>query len=239
MWMSTYVLVHGAWQGEWVWELVKPELESLGHKVVTMDLPGSGQDMTPPQEVTLDLYVEKVANLIKQQNEKVILVGHSMGGLVITQTAEHVHDKIEKLVYLCAFLPKNGESLVGKSEGEKGPQFTLNEEDMTLVPKPETVEQTFFNVVEDDALRLSSMKRCRPQALAPFTQPVQITEEKFGSVDRIYIETTLDNAIPIDFQRRMNTETPCSKVITLEADHAPFLSKTEELVNHLDQVSKS
>jgi hypothetical protein len=45
-----------------------------------------------------------------------------MGGLVITQTAQHVHDKIEKLVYLCAFLPKNGESLVGKSEGEKGPE---------------------------------------------------------------------------------------------------------------------
>jgi len=237
--MSTYVLVHGACQGEWVWEKVKPELEALGHKVATLDLPGSGQDMTPPQQVTLDLYVGKVSELIKQQNEKVILVGHSMGGVVITQTAEKVHDKIDKLVYLCAFLPKNGESLISKSEGEKGPEFELNEADMTLAPKLETVEGTFFNAVEDEALRLASMKRCRPQALAPFTQPVQITEEKFGSVDRVYIETTLDNAIPIDFQRRMNTETPCSKVITLEADHAPFLSKPEELVNHLDQVSKS
>ncbi|MGQ0422166.1 alpha/beta fold hydrolase [Bacillus sp. HC-Mk] len=45
--MSTYILVHGAWQGEWAWELVKPELEALGHTVVTLDLPGSGKDMAP------------------------------------------------------------------------------------------------------------------------------------------------------------------------------------------------
>nr|MBS9408465.1 alpha/beta fold hydrolase [Streptococcus oralis] len=47
--MSTYVLVHGAWQGEWAWELVKPQLEALGHTVITLDLPGSGKDMTPSQ----------------------------------------------------------------------------------------------------------------------------------------------------------------------------------------------
>ncbi|KEK24097.1 alpha/beta fold hydrolase [Bacillus gaemokensis] len=235
--MSTYVLVHGAWQGEWAWELVKPELESFGHKVVTLDLPGSGKDMTPPQDITLDLYVDKVVDVINQQNEKVILVGHSMGGIVITQTAEYVPDKIDKLVYLCAFLPQNGESLGGKSAGEKGPQFSLNENNMTAELVPELIEQTFLNATKDDAIKQIAFKRMRPQPLDPFQQELKISEAKFGSVNRIYIETTLDQAIPIDFQRKMNTETPCNKIITMEADHSPFFSKTPELVQHLNQLS--
>jgi pimeloyl-ACP methyl ester carboxylesterase len=236
--MSTYVLVHGAWQGAWVWELMKPELESLGHKVVTLDLPGSGQDITPSQDITLDLYVERVIDVINQQNEKVILVGHSMGGIVITQTAEYIPDKIDKLVYLCAFLPQNGESLRGKSVEEKGPQFSVNENNMTAELVPELIEQTFLNATEDDAIKLAAFQRMRPQPLGPFQQEIKISEEKFGSVNRIYIETILDNAIPIDFQSRMNTETPCNKVITMVADHSPFFSKTTELAQHLDQLSQ-
>ncbi|GGE71537.1 alpha/beta fold hydrolase [Priestia taiwanensis] len=234
--MSTYVLIHGAWQGEWAWELVKPKLESLGHTVVTLDLPGSGQDMTHPQQVTLDAYVTKVADVINQQNEKVILVGHSMGGIVITQTAEHVSDKIDKLVYVGAFLPKNGESLGSKLTGQKGPQFTVNEADMTAVLVPETIENTFLNATNDEAIKEAAFKKMRPQALAPFQQQISISEEKFGSVDRYYMETTLDNAIPIDFQRIMNTETPCKQIISLEADHSPFFSKPDELVEHLHQL---
>ncbi|HDR8172755.1 alpha/beta fold hydrolase [Bacillus cereus] len=235
--MSTYILIHGAWQGEWAWELVKPQLEALGHTVVTLDLPGSGKDMTPSQNVTLDSYVDAVTATIDQQNEKVILVGHSMGGIVITQTAELIPNKIDKLVYLCAFLPQNGESLGSKLDGEAGPQFSINENDMTAELIPELTEQTFLNATENAAIKESSFKQMRPQPLGPFQQEIKISAENFGTIDRIYIETTLDRAIPIDFQRRMNTESPCTKIITLEADHSPFFSKTSELVSHLHGLS--
>ncbi|PFZ46886.1 alpha/beta fold hydrolase [Bacillus wiedmannii] len=235
--MSTYILIHGAWQGEWAWELVKPQLEAFGHTVVTLDLPGSGKDMTPSQNITLDSYVNAVTATIDQQNEKIILVGHSMGGIVITQTAELIPNKIDKLVYLCAFLPPNGESLSSKLDGEAGPQFSINENDMTAELIPELTEQTFLNATENAAIKESSFKQMRPQPLGPFQQELKISEENFGTIDRIYIETTLDRAIPIDFQRRMNTETPCAKVITLEADHSPFFSKTSELVSHLHELS--
>lgn len=235
--MSTYVLVHGAWQGEWAWELVKPQLEAFGHTVVTLDLPGNGKDMTPSQNVTLDSYVDAVTATIDQQNEKVILVGHSMGGIVITQTAELIPNKIDKLVYLCAFLPQNGESLGSKLDGEAGPQFSINENDMTAELIPNLIEETFLNATEDEVIKETSFKQMRPQPLGPFQQELKISEENFGTIDRIYIETTLDRAIPIDFQRRMNTETPCAKVITLEADHSPFFSKTSELVSHLHELS--
>ncbi|HDR7781759.1 MULTISPECIES: alpha/beta fold hydrolase [Bacillus] len=235
--MSTYILIHGAWQGEWAWELVKPQLKAFGHTVVTLDLPGSGKDMTPSQNITLDSYVNAVTATINQQNEKVILVGHSMGGIVITQTAELIPNKIDKLVYLCAFLPQNGESLGSKLDGEAGPQFSINENDMTAELIPELTEQTFLNATKNAAIKESSFKQMRPQPLGPFQQELKISEENFGTIDRIYIETTLDRAIPIDFQRRMNTETPCAKVITLEADHSPFFSKTSELVSHLHELS--
>ncbi|EJQ10003.1 alpha/beta hydrolase [Bacillus cereus] len=235
--MSTYVLVHGAWQGEWAWDLVKPQLEAFGHTVITLDLPGSGKDTTPSQNITLDSYVNAVTTIINQQNEKVILVGHSMGGIVITQTAELIPNKIDKLVYLCAFLPQNGESLGSKLDGEVGPQFSINENDMTAELIPELIEQTFLNATEDGSIKGASFNQMRPQPLGPFQKELKISEENFGTVNRIYIETTLDRAIPIDFQRRMHTETPCVKIITLEADHSPFFSKTAELVSHLHELS--
>ncbi|AFU12495.1 alpha/beta fold hydrolase [Bacillus toyonensis] len=235
--MSTYVLVHGAWQGEWAWELVKPQLEALSHTVITLDLPGSGKDTNPSQNITLDSYVDAVTATINQQTEKVIVVGHSMGGIVITQTAELIPNKIDKLVYLCAFLPQNGESLGSKLDGEAGPQFSINENDMTAELIPNLIEKTFLNATENEEIKEASSKKMRPQPLGPFQQQLKISEENFGTVDRIYIETTLDRAIPIDFQRRMNTETPCSKIITLEADHSPFFSKATELVNCLHALS--
>ncbi|QQN85354.1 alpha/beta fold hydrolase [Bacillus toyonensis] len=235
--MSTYVLVHGAWQGEWAWELVKPQLEALSHTVITLDLPGSRKDTTPSQNITLDSYVDAVTATINQQTEKVIVVGHSMGGIVITQTAELIPNKIDKLVYLCAFLPQNGESLGSKLDGEAGPQFSINENDMTAELIPNLIEKTFLNATENEEIKEASSKKMRPQPLGPFQQQLKISEENFGTVDRIYIETTLDRAIPIDFQRRMNTETPCSKIITLEADHSPFFSKATELVNCLHALS--
>lgn len=235
--MSTYVLVHGAWQGEWAWDLVKPQLEAFGHTVITLDLPGSGKDTTPSQNITLDSYVNAVTTIINQQNEKVILVGHSMGGIVITQTAELIPNKIDKLVYLCAFLPQNGESLGSKLDGEAGPQFSINENDMTAELIPELIGQTFLNATEDGSIKGASFNQMRPQPLGPFQKELKISEENFETVNRIYIETTLDRAIPIDFQRRMHTETTCTKIITLEADHSPFFSKTTELVNCLNELS--
>jgi pimeloyl-ACP methyl ester carboxylesterase len=110
--MSRYVLVHGAWHGSWCWEKVVPLLSQAGHQVETLDLPGHGQDRTPFREITLAAYTKRVCATLDAQAEPVILVGHSMGGIVITQVAEERLEKIQTLVYLTAFLPQNGESLL-------------------------------------------------------------------------------------------------------------------------------
>jgi pimeloyl-ACP methyl ester carboxylesterase len=109
--MATFVLVHGSWHGAWCWHRVVPELEALGHRVLAPDLPGHGDDATAPAQLTLKAYAECVATVICSATEPVVLVGHSFAGIVISQVAELVPERISRLVYLTAFLPANGQSL--------------------------------------------------------------------------------------------------------------------------------
>src|SRR5580698_3561479 len=105
-----FILVHGAWHGAWCWEQVEYHLGDLGAASVAVDLPGRPGDPHPVAELTLDSYVDHVVAAIEASPDPVVLVGHSLGGLVISQTAERVPEKISSLIYLCAMLLKDGES---------------------------------------------------------------------------------------------------------------------------------
>ena len=102
--MSTFVLIHGAWHGGWAWNNVAALLRTEGHTGHTPDLPGHGSDQTAVGEVTLQAYVDRVTAVIDSCPEPVVLAGHSMGGVVISQTAEQRPQRICALVYVCAFL---------------------------------------------------------------------------------------------------------------------------------------
>ena len=86
--MSTYVLIHGSWHGAWCWYKVVPRLEQAGHTALAIDLPGHGRDWTPPQDVSMQTYVDSVCGVLDTLPEPAILVGHSRGGIVISQVAE-------------------------------------------------------------------------------------------------------------------------------------------------------
>ena len=83
--MARFVLVHGAFGGAWCWETVIGPLEAAGHTVEALDLPGGGADQTPVEEVTLASCAKRVCNVLASGTEPAILVGHSMGGVVVTQ----------------------------------------------------------------------------------------------------------------------------------------------------------
>ena len=84
--MARIVLVHGAFGGAWSWEPVIPGLEEAGHTVQALDLPGSGEDQTPVADVTLHAYADRVCEALAS-GPPAVLVGHSMGGVVVTQAA--------------------------------------------------------------------------------------------------------------------------------------------------------
>ncbi|MGU3466254.1 alpha/beta fold hydrolase [Methylobacterium sp. C33D] len=109
--MAIYILVAGSWHGSWCWSQVVPLLERAGHRVLTPDLYDviSGQHSMAKQP--LQAWADQVAAITAAQSEPVILVGHSRAGLIISEVAERIPHKIASLVYLCAFLLKDGQTL--------------------------------------------------------------------------------------------------------------------------------
>ena len=225
--MATFVLIHGAWHGSWCWDKVRPILEQSGHAVETPDLPGHGEDKTPISGVNLEAYTNRVCQVLDQQTEKVILVGHSLGGLSITQAAEQRPEKIELLVYLTAFLLKNGESRMSVRENEPGgsalgPSMEMVPDKGFVTIKDEGVKPSFYHDCSDEDIAWAK-SHLVPQALQPMGAPMTTTDQNFGQVRRVYIECLQDQAIVPDFQKQMYGATPCEQVISMDTSHSPFI----------------
>jgi pimeloyl-ACP methyl ester carboxylesterase len=235
------MLVHGASHGGWCWEKVKPLLEANGNRVCAPDLPGMGKDDTPPANVTLADNVEKLSRLLDKMDEPVVLVGHSLGGITISALAEARRRKLKALVYLCAILPQPGKTGRDMSGLDPSAMWRLSRQvspdGLTYTFARDKVPGLFYADVSPED-RYRAMERLRPQPLAISTTPVTLTEERFGSVPRWYIECIFDNALKIDLQRKMVKLTPC-KVITMECGHSPFYSNPEELVEHLEAIARA
>lgn len=234
--MTTFVLIHGAWHGGWCWEKVVPLLQKEGHTVVAPDLPGHGDDTTPISEISLQTYADRVCEVVNAQSEPVILVGHSLGGISITQAAEQCPGNIQKLVYLTAILLPNGVARMGYGSDIKGslvsPNMVMAEDKTFVTIKDEAVKPAFYqDCSAEDVARAKSL--IRPVPMAGFVTPVSYTEENFGRIPRVYIECLQDRAIPIELQRRMTRETPVEQVISMDTGHSPFFAAPEELATHI------
>ena len=234
--MSTFVLVHGGWHGAWCWYKIVARLENLGHKAIAVDLSGHGTDKTPLAEITLQSYTDSVCKVLDAPGEPVVLVGHSMGGGVITQVAEYHPDKIKTLVYLAAAMPQNGMSLMDAAKVDedayllKSIEFTEDRHFFSL--RPETLKEALYADCSDEDIALA---RCLliPQSIAPVTVPVKLSDANFGRIPRVDIECLKDNGLSLVAQRRLYTATPCQKVISMNTSHSPFFSAPDELTAHL------
>ena len=237
--MKTYVLIHGSWHSAWNWHKVVPLVEKAGHKAIAIDLPGMGRDKTPINQVKMETTVEKICALIDSIPGKVILVGHSKNGIMISQAAEYRPDKIEKLVYLAAYLVPNGktqrEYSVQDSEGWLKPHVVMNEEGNAHTLRPEIYKEGLYHDCPDDITELAKILLSHEPVESGIT-PLQLTEANFGRVPRVYVECTEDRAVTPFIQRKMYTETPCEKVYTLPTSHSPFFSMPKELVDILLKV---
>ncbi len=237
--MPKYILIHGAWHGAWCWDKIVALLKSKGYDVEAVDLPGSGQDKTPISQVTLEAYTNKVCKVLDAQPEPVILVGHSLGGITITQAAEYTPHKIKTLVYLTAFILRNGESRISVRnqdlESLAAHNIVYSKDQTYSIFKQEAAKEVFYDDCLDEDIARAKSLLC-PQALAPLRTPLHITEENFGQVPRVYIECLNDKAISPSMQKKMYTATPCRKVLSLNTSHSPFMSAPKALTAHLVSI---
>ncbi len=234
--MVTYVLVHGGSHGAWCWDKVVPLLRKKGHVVEAPDLPGHGKDKTPIQEVTLQSCVDKICQVIEAQSEPVILVGHSMGGLVISQVAEYIPSKITMLVYLTASILKDGESCESLFNSTSL-TFDFSNDQIFFTIKSKIAANLFYNdCLKEDVDR--ALLLLRPEATNIFKTTLHLSNEKYGRVPRVYIECLRDQTLSPDVQKSMYVASPCLKVISLNTGHSPFLSAPQNLAACLLSLSK-
>jgi pimeloyl-ACP methyl ester carboxylesterase len=241
--MARFILVHGAFVGGWCWEPLLPLLDQLGHEANAPDLPGSGADQTPFGDVTLDACAERVCDLLASSEDPAIVVGHGMGGMVITQAAAFSPERIARLVYLAAFLPRDGQSLLDLLKLPEGADeqvqanLTIEERPGVGTLTPKALAHALFSRCTQRQLDWA-LERTRPQPLAPFLEPARLGPNAFNQAKRVYIRCAHDHAIPPALQRRMTDESSCSEVYELDTDHSPFLSRTSQLARLLDQIAR-
>jgi len=225
---QTYVLVHGAWQAPYVWDAVKADLVKKGNKVIVVELPGHGSDKTAPHTLSIDAYRDKVMEAISGVSEKVILVGHSMGGMVVSAVAEKIPSRIRCLVYIGAFLPANGQALVdlsGSDAGSQlGPRLIESADKLTLDVKADSLTYLFIND-GNATVKQQVIDNYRAEPAIPFINKVALTSENFGAVSKVYIKTMQDVVISPALQDRMIATAGIKTVYTVNTSHSPFLAR--------------
>lgn len=240
--MKTFILIHGSWHSSWNWHKVVPILEKQGHKVFAIDLPGMGRDKTPIKDVTLKSTIEEICKLIDSIDGQVVLVGHSKNGIMISQVAEYRSEKIEKLIYLAAYLVPNGKTQLDYSSqdlnGVLKPYVTRFPETNSHTLQTEIYKEGLYHDCDDDIFQMARMILSHESALTGIT-PLELSDENYGSVPRYYIECTEDKAVTPFIQKKMYTETVCKKVYQMQTSHSPFFSKPQELCDIFLQIATS
>lgn len=240
--MARFVLIHGAFAGAWIWGPLIDRLKAAGHSAEAFDLPGLGNDQTPVRDVTLDACAARLCEVLAASPEPAILAGNSMGGVIATQGAARCSKRVAALVYVAAFLPKDGQSLLDLTKLPEGADDQV-QANITIEGDPPVA------IMSNTASRLALYGSCteenanwaiarqRPQPVAVFATPVSIPHGALDGINRYYVLCKRDHAIPPPLQRRMIAENACADVVELDTDHTPQLSMTDELAKALQRFA--
>jgi pimeloyl-ACP methyl ester carboxylesterase len=226
--MSTYLLVHGSWHGAWCWERIVPLLEAAGHQAVALDLPGHGADATPFFRIGLGSYARRIEDTARELPEPPILVGHSMGGAAITCAASRAPERYRALVYLCAFVPLPGDSIVQLAREDAGSRVpaSIRRRVLSVRMQPGAAEPLFYGECSPkDAAAAAA--RLRPDPVLPLFQ--RLPPGHRIAAPSFYVACEKDRALTIERQQAMAARAAIEHVATLDTDHSPFYSAPEDL----------
>ncbi|XP_008241856.2 PREDICTED: salicylic acid-binding protein 2-like [Prunus mume] len=245
-----FVLIHGAGVGAWSWYKVATLLNDSGHNVTALDLGASGINPIQIQQLrSISQYVEPLTKLMVSlpPKERIILVGHSMGGAVISTFMERFPEKIAAAVYVTAFM--TGPTLnystilteVNKRLDYLDTQYrydngTNNRPTSFLIgPKALALKFCQLSPAQDKTL-VSSLIRFSPL----FNYDViKLTKEKYGSVRRVFIVSGQDQAIVLDVQNYIIRNNPPDEVkVISDSDHVVMISRPLNLFYHLQNIAE-
>ncbi len=231
--MSHYILLHGAWEESRMWDDVSPILQQNGHTITAIDLPGHGTNKQLGPAVTTSAYRQAVVDVITPLDHQVILVGHSMNGALISQVAEQVPEKIERLIYVTAFLLKNGgsvlEAMQSDPEGGALPEVVFSDDQAyATLPEP-ALRRIGFHDIKESAMQRFLPLMAEWQATEPFMAKVELSQKSFGSVPKTYIRTGMDKMVSPTLQNTMIGNWEVDSVLDLESGHFPAFSQPKKL----------
>jgi pimeloyl-ACP methyl ester carboxylesterase len=235
------VLVHGAFEDAQVWGHVTAKLQADGYKVIAVDLPGRPGAPMAPDKVSLDLYRDTVVAAINKYHHRVVVVGHSFGGIVIADAAEEVPTKVKTLVFVAAYLPQDGDSLVSMAnkdaDAKIGPHLQI-QKDKGIASIEYSARADLFANGAPDGLRKAIPDLILDEPLAPLATPVHVSAARFGRVDKVYVHTAMDQVISPSFQAQMVATTPVRAEYTLQTGHTPFLTDPDGLAGAIEAAAK-
>lgn len=233
--MSDFLLIHGSCHAAWCWEDLIPAITSLGHTARAIDLPSHGADKTPVKDVTLDLYARAIIEAI---DTPVTLVGHSMAGYPITAAANLAPEKINKLVYLCAYVPFAGKRLGDMRRMAPSQPLMeavqINDDRISFSIDPTQATEKFYHDV--DPVRAAwAVSQLGDQPIDPQETPLTRT----NNVPAHYIRCLNDQTIPPAMQITMSSDWPKDTVSEMQTSHSPFLSDPLGLAKLLTRITSS
>ncbi|KAM2613986.1 hypothetical protein TB2_028653 [Malus domestica] len=233
------VLIHGIGHGAWCWYKIRCLMEASGYKVTCLDLKGAGVDQSDPNTVlTFQDYNQPLTDFLSSLpgNERVILVGHSAGGMSLTDAIHRFASKIHMAIYVAATMLEHGFSThqdIIDGEPDLSAFGNVNKFIYGLgVDQPPTsviIKENFHHQILyqmspiEDATLASMLLRPGP-VMALKGARFQGNKEAADRVPRVYIKTMHDHVLKLEQQDAMIKRWPPSQVFVLQSDHSPFFS---------------
>ncbi|MBV1867178.1 MAG: alpha/beta fold hydrolase [Marinosulfonomonas sp.] len=235
--MAEFLLIHGSGHGAWCWRDLLPLLNIGYHRARAIDLPGHGDDSASTTALTLNDYVDAILDAVEGPT---ILVGHSLAGMSISQAAQRAPDRIDRLVYLAAWAPKDGQSAADMRKGSRRQPLLAamkrSQDGMATTIEPEKLNDLFYHDCPPPTLEYAKVNLC-PEQIAPSNEPVNLGRN-YDLVPRSYIRCMNDRAIPPEYQVEMSLDWPQKNIYTMDCAHSPFFAQPGKLADILFQIAE-
>ena len=253
--MINLVLVHGAWHGAWCWDKLIPYLtDSYKLNVI---IPDYSQIINTTTGSFIDDYVDIVLNtmLVQKKSEQFVLVGHSLGGIIITSLWQKIingiknsakgnftHFTIQQLIYISGFIPNFGMSLSDCARDDVTTDMAacFNFIDKGIELKTDRVAEYLYNTCKPADISFA-LPKLGKQPIAVFNEKIFYDSTMLLKQNLIYVACTQDKAISFAYQKHMQSQVG-AKLIALESCHSPFLSMPQNLADilifHTDALFK-